>query len=51
VHLFRASKTSAVAVSSPKGVSSVIKTHFFFTSAYGGYPLFAIKIRSYTFFY
>ncbi len=28
VHLFRASKTSAVAVSSPKGVSSVIKTHF-----------------------
>jgi hypothetical protein len=51
VHFLRASETSAVAVSSPEGVSSVIKTHFCFTSAYGGYPLFAIKIRSYKFFY
>jgi hypothetical protein len=37
-----------VAVSAPGRISSVIKTHSCFTSAYSGYSLVAIKIRSYT---
>ena len=36
VHFHRGSETSAVAVSSPEGISSVIKSHFLFTSAYSG---------------
>jgi hypothetical protein len=39
---------SPVAVSTPERASSVIKTHFCFTSAYSGYISAAIKIRSYT---
>jgi hypothetical protein len=36
VHFLRTSETSAVAVSSPEGIPSVIKSHFLFTSAYNG---------------
>jgi hypothetical protein len=39
-----ASETPTVAVSAPEGVSSVIKTHFCFTSAYNGYLLVKNKI-------
>jgi hypothetical protein len=38
VHFLRTTETSAVVVSSPEGISSVIKTHFCFTSAYSGFP-------------
>ena len=36
VHFPGTSETSTVAVSSPEGISSVIKSHFLFTSAYSG---------------
>jgi hypothetical protein len=51
VHFLRTSETSAVAVSSPEGVSSVIKTHFASPPLMADILYLAIKIRSYTFFY
>lgn len=36
VHFPGTSETSTVVVSSPEGISSVIKSHFLFTSAYSG---------------